>query len=152
MTVEKIGDKFLEEIRVFYDINEDSPPENHFTYFCSDRNLEVDICYSIQGSQSMTIEYVNCFSAEELAHLENNKDFRDEHVTPKGIFTKIVQYVLWKLNNPPFRVFLLNVVYPEWFEKLRQRGWKSIFEKNQARNFYDCYDTSLYISLETCIN
>ena len=138
----KIGDKFFQEIRIFCENNIDTPKEKIFLYYCRERNIEIEIQYTVQGNRSLTIDFVNCFSAQELS----NKNQEDEDVTPKGLFTKMIQYFLKRLNNPNFRVFLMHVRYPTWFMKLKERGWKTISKYNQLLDFYECDDTSLYLT------
>ena len=138
----RIGDKFFEEIRVFCDNNINTPKEKIFLSYCHERNIKIEIQYTVQGNRSLTIDFVSCFSAQELS----NQTQKNEDVTPKGIFTKIIKYFLKRLNNPNFRVLLMDVVYPTWFKKLRERGWKTISKYNQLLDFYDCDDTSLYLT------
>lgn len=143
MAIEEIGDAFLEDFIACYSFNMHSD-DNYFNYGCKTTSLYIEIQYSIQGDKSLTINSVSCLSKKEQDTLLDI-----DNASSKGIFTKMIQYLLTRLNNPRFRVLLMNVMIPTWFTKLRERGWKSISKRNESLNFNDCDNTSLYMTLET---
>ena len=134
MDVKEIGDCFLNTIYT----------GNNFVY--ENEFGRIEICYLYKQDKSLTIYDVTCLSPNEIV----NRDLVLE-VVPKGIFTKMIKYILLRLNNPKFQVFLMTIMDPEWFSKLRERGWKHIYKNNESLNFYDCDNTSLYMNLKACL-
>ena len=152
MAIEEIGDAFMEDFIACYSFNMHLNG-NEFKYFCKTTDLYVEIQYSIQGDESLTIYSVSCLSKKEQDTVNDNNASENgtfTKISKKGIFTNMIQYLLTQLSNPRFRVVLMNVMIPTWFTKLRERGWKSISKRNESLNFNDCDNTSLYMTLETC--
>jgi hypothetical protein len=140
--IEEIGDQFLANWAVYYSFGEDSGP---VTFEWNIDGLYIEIQYSIQGDTSLTIDTVAILTKFEKDNIQM------EVVTPKGVFTNMIGYILRKLNKKDFRVRLMHIVNPDWFAKLLQRGWEPVSKPNidsRYCSFYEYVDTSLYITLE----
>jgi hypothetical protein len=140
--IREFGMQFILHFLPLYDYNVHSSGLT-FRHQCESMIMTIE--YSIQGNKSLNIHTVSCLTTDEQEYL----DIRE--VTPKGIFSKMIYFLLGELNNPTFRVILNNVMDSDWFAKLCLSGWEPLFKKQvKSTNFYDYDDTSMQMTMNTC--